>query len=89
VPLNQAISDDIIKALETKWAEQISASSQQFKEAESPSKIVTTNFQISTDWFSQDSLESIRAMWEGCKSDDIRQLMEKHIPIEALKRAIS
>jgi len=28
-------------------------------------------------------------MWEGCKSDEIRQLMEKHIPIEALRRAIS
>jgi len=89
VPLNQAISDDIIKALETKWAEQISASSQRFKEAESPSKTMTTDSQIPSDWFSQDSLESIRAMWEGCKSDDIRQLMEKHIPIEALKRAIS
>ena len=50
---------------------------------------MTTDSQISTDWFSQDSLDSIRAMWQGCKSDDIRQLMEKHIPIEALRRAIS
>ena len=74
VPLNQAISDDIIKALEMKWAEHISDSSQHFKEAESPSKTVTTDSQISTDWFSQDSLESIRAMWEGCKSDEIRLL---------------
>jgi hypothetical protein len=89
VPLNQAISDDIIKALETKWAEQISAGSQHLKEAESPSRTVTTDAQISTDWFSEDSLESIRAMWQGCKSDEIRLLMEKHIPIEALKRAIS
>jgi len=89
VPLNQAISDEILKALETKWAEQISASSQHFKEVESASKAVTTDSQISTDWFSQDSLESIRAMWEGCKSDEIRLLMEKHIPIEALRRAIS
>jgi len=89
VPLNQAISDDIIKALETKWAGQISASSQHLKEAESPSKAVTTDAQISTDWFSQDSLDSIRAMWEGCKSDEIRLVMEKHIPIEALRRAIS
>ena len=89
VPLNQAISDDIIKALETKWAEQISASSQQFKEAESAYKPVTTDSQISTDWFSEDSLDSIRAMWEGCKSDEIRLVMEKHIPIEALRKAIS
>jgi len=89
VPLNQAISDDIIKALQTKWAEQLNAGSQQFKEGESPSKIVTTNFQISTDWFSQDSLDSIRAMWQGCKSGEIRLLMERHIPIEALRRAIS
>jgi len=28
-------------------------------------------------------------MWQGCKSDEIRLLMEKHIPIEALRKAIS
>jgi hypothetical protein len=89
VPLNQAISEDIIKALEIKWAEQISAGSQHFKRAESASKTVTTDSQIPADWFSEDSLESIRAMWKGCKSDEIRLVMEKHIPIEALRRAIS
>ena len=50
---------------------------------------MTTDSQISTDWFSENSLEGIRAMWEGCKSDEIRLVMEKHIPIEALRRAIS
>ena len=88
VSLNQAISDDIIKALQAKWAEQISASSQRFKEGESAYKTVTTNSQIPADWFSEDSLESIRAMWKGCKSDEVRLLMEEHIPIEVLKRAI-
>ena len=89
VPLNQAISEDIIKALETKWAEHISAGSHDFNKEESPSETATTEPQISADWFSQDSLESIRVMWEGCKSDEVRLLMEKHIPIEALRRAIS
>ncbi|MCY7273637.1 MAG: hypothetical protein LH702_07805, partial [Phormidesmis sp. CAN_BIN44] len=85
VPLNQAISDEILKALETKWAEQISAGSQHFKREESSSKTVTTDSQIPADWFSEDSLRSIRAMWKGCKSDEIRLLMEKHIPLEALR----
>ncbi|MCY7275317.1 MAG: hypothetical protein LH702_16660, partial [Phormidesmis sp. CAN_BIN44] len=89
VPLNQDISDEILKALEIKWAEQMSAGSQHFKRAESPSKTVATDAQICADWFSEDSLESIRAMWKGCKSDEIRLLMEKHIPLEALRRAIS
>ena len=87
--LNQDISDEILKALETKWAEQMSTSSQQSKREESPSRTVTTDFQIPADWFSQDSLESIRAMWKGCKSDEVRLLMEKHIPIKALRRAIA
>ncbi len=89
LPLNQDISDDIIKALETKWAEQISAGSHHFSREESVNKMETTEPQISADWFSDDSLESIRAMWKGCKSDEIRLYMEKHIPIEALRGAIA
>lgn len=89
VPLNQAISDGIIKALETKWAEHISAGIHHFNREESINKMVNTEPQIPADWLSEEALESIRAMWEGCKSDEIRLLMEKHIPIEALKRAIA
>jgi len=89
VPLNQAVSDDIIKALETKWVEHISASSHAFNKEESTYKKVATDSQIPADWFSNDSLESIRAMWEGCKSDEIRLYMETHIPIAALKAAIA
>jgi hypothetical protein len=53
VPLNQAISDDIIKALETKWAEHISAGIDHFNREESINKMVNTEPQISTDWFSE------------------------------------
>ena len=89
VPLNQAISDDIIKALETKWAEHISAGIHHFNREESLNKMVNTEPQIPADWLSEEALESIQAMWEGCKSDEIRLLMEKHIPIEALRMAIA
>jgi hypothetical protein len=89
VPFNQAVSNDIIKALETKWAEIVSAGNHHFNKEESINEMVITDSELSADWFSDDSIESVQAMWKGCKSDEIRRLMEKHIPIEVLRRAIA